>query len=171
MATQVWGYDWRTQKMVVQPAGWTYNMWVQSGLNYLLGLKLTVDGVIGSATKAAIKQFQAKYGLTADGIWGPLSAAMMLKWYRIAPPGEAVTEPTTGGGESEIPITPFITPYGSQLKEPQTQYTQESWLSRNWLTVGIAAVGVLFVGSMYVWYAQNKKTKTKTSRRAEAFPS
>ncbi len=37
----------------------------------------SVDGINGPKTIAAVKNFQRKYGLTADGIVGPLTAAKM----------------------------------------------------------------------------------------------
>ena len=36
-----------------------------------------VDGINGPLTKAAVKKFQKKYGLTQDGIVGPVTAAKM----------------------------------------------------------------------------------------------
>lgn len=36
-----------------------------------------VDGINGPKTKAAVKKFQQRYGLTPDGIVGPLTAAKM----------------------------------------------------------------------------------------------
>ena len=36
-----------------------------------------VDGINGPKTKAAVKKFQKRYGLTQDGIVGPLTAAKM----------------------------------------------------------------------------------------------
>ncbi|MBQ3502465.1 MAG: spore cortex-lytic enzyme [Clostridia bacterium] len=37
----------------------------------------SVDGINGPLTKTAVKKFQRKYGLTADGIVGPLTASKM----------------------------------------------------------------------------------------------
>ena len=37
----------------------------------------SVDGINGPKTKEAVKRFQRKYGLTADGIVGPLTASKM----------------------------------------------------------------------------------------------
>ena len=39
--------------------------------------KGSVDGINGPLTKEAVKKFQRKYGLTADGIVGPLTASKM----------------------------------------------------------------------------------------------
>lgn len=39
--------------------------------------KGAVDGINGPQTKEAVKKFQRKYGLTADGIVGPLTASKM----------------------------------------------------------------------------------------------
>lgn len=38
-----------------------------------------VDGIAGPATKHAIAAFQKHNGLTADGVFGPKSAEVMLK--------------------------------------------------------------------------------------------
>ena len=48
-----------------------YIKWIQASLNRILNLNLTVDGVSGTYTRSAIRSFQTKYGLTADGIVGP----------------------------------------------------------------------------------------------------
>lgn len=39
--------------------------------------KGAIDGINGPQTKEAVKRFQRKYGLTADGIVGPLTASKM----------------------------------------------------------------------------------------------
>jgi hypothetical protein len=49
---------------------------LQVALN-LLGAHLTVDGVFGPVTEAAVKAFQKKYGLKIDGIVGPITWAKL----------------------------------------------------------------------------------------------
>ena len=48
-----------------------------------------VDGINGPQTKAAVKKFQKRYGLTQDGIVGPLTAAKM---------GLSVSNSSSGSG-------------------------------------------------------------------------
>ena len=55
---------------------------LQKDLNFIKsrdenGNKLTIDGEYGKHTKAAMKNFQKKYGLEDDGIYGVKSAAKM----------------------------------------------------------------------------------------------
>ncbi len=45
-------------------------MELQYSLNILMGTDLTVDGIYGTKTVDAVKQFQSYYGLPADGIAG-----------------------------------------------------------------------------------------------------
>src|SRR3989442_4090963 len=45
----------------------------------LNGFQLTSDGDFGAATEFAVKQFQAKAGLTQDGIVGPLTFARLIQ--------------------------------------------------------------------------------------------
>ena len=48
-----------------------YARWVQSTLNRVEGLALPVDGVMSAATRSALRAFQTRQGLPADGIAGP----------------------------------------------------------------------------------------------------
>lgn len=43
----------------------------QGALNQLVGAGLTVDGIMGSATRQAVMKFQQIWGITVDGIIGP----------------------------------------------------------------------------------------------------
>jgi hypothetical protein len=47
--------------------------WLQTTLNKVLGLSLTVDGIYGEATRAAVVRFQQTQGLQADGVAGPIT--------------------------------------------------------------------------------------------------
>ena len=49
------------------------NVAIQKKLNELLGINLTIDGILGKASIAAIKEFQTKNGLEPDGKVGPLT--------------------------------------------------------------------------------------------------
>lgn len=52
---------------------------LQKLLNWILDIKLTVDGVIGAKTINAIKTFQDKYGLESDGLFGSASLSKAKK--------------------------------------------------------------------------------------------
>ena len=67
--------------------------WMQAAINYLIknrGLNtpyLDVDGSFGAATEKATKAFQAAYGLSVDGSFGPNSISKMK---------QILSTPTTG---------------------------------------------------------------------------
>lgn len=112
---------------------------VQTLLN-VFGYGLTVDGDIGPASKAAIKDFQSKNGLTVDGVVGPITLAALRQGLpKPAPekPPVAVTpieptkpvEPTkpskptpTKPKPVKEPAMPVITP----LPDPATNVGTES---------------------------------------------
>lgn len=53
---------------------------LQKFLNWALGLKLDVDGIIGNKTISAIKQFQKITGIKIDGLFGKDSLAKAKKY-------------------------------------------------------------------------------------------
>lgn len=55
----------------------TNAMRLQADLNYIGIASLTQDGIIGQNSIKALKDFQKKYGLTVDGIYGKKSYAKM----------------------------------------------------------------------------------------------
>lgn len=52
---------------------------LQKLLNWILDTTLTIDGVIGAKTINAIKNFQGKYGLESDGLFGGASLSKAKK--------------------------------------------------------------------------------------------
>ncbi|WP_236026621.1 glycoside hydrolase domain-containing protein [Alicyclobacillus acidoterrestris] len=54
---------------------------LQQELNTVLGIKLTVDGIFGPSTEAAVKSFQQQYHLSVDGIVGPQTEAALKAAY------------------------------------------------------------------------------------------
>lgn len=53
---------------------------VQRFLNTWFGAGLSVDGIWGTSSKAALRRVQSLIGVTADGIWGPRTRAEIGKW-------------------------------------------------------------------------------------------
>jgi peptidoglycan hydrolase-like protein with peptidoglycan-binding domain len=78
-----------------------YIMWLQSSLNRLLGLNLAVDGISGTMTRAAVRDFQTRQRLGVDGIVGPITEAALIAAGATAPPGStaapAPAAPTAPG--------------------------------------------------------------------------
>jgi len=79
-----------------------YGRWIQQSLNRILGLSLAVDGIIGTYTRSAIRSFQQRQGLTADGIVGPITEAALIR--------AGASQPPQSSGPTPIynPISPSI---------------------------------------------------------------
>lgn len=68
--------DWQGEVTRGSPE---YIAWVQHALNQIMGLRLAVDGVLGTATRSAIRSFQQQNGLTADGVVGPQTEQKIIQ--------------------------------------------------------------------------------------------
>jgi peptidoglycan hydrolase-like protein with peptidoglycan-binding domain len=80
-----------------------YAMWVQQSLNKIMSLRLDVDGIIGTMSRAAIRDFQQRKGLTSDGIVGPITEAALIAAGAGSPPGGT---PSYSGGAPSVGVTP-----------------------------------------------------------------
>ena len=56
--------------------------WLQYSLNHCYRAALITDGKYGPATQAAVMRVQALYGLTQDGVYGPITRNRML-WQKM----------------------------------------------------------------------------------------
>jgi peptidoglycan hydrolase-like protein with peptidoglycan-binding domain len=83
-----------------------YAMWVQSSLNKILGLRLAVDGLIGTQTRSAIRSFQQQKGLVPDGIVGPLTEQALIRAGASSPPSSAGTPAYIPAAPLPVPPTP-----------------------------------------------------------------
>ena len=71
---------------------------LQKNLNTVMHAGLTVDGIFGINTYEALKYFQSRYGLAADGIYGPASRAKMGEALNKRIPGLASASPNLKRG-------------------------------------------------------------------------
>lgn len=74
------------------PAGSEHMRWVQSALNDVLGLRLPVHGIADAATRSAIRSFQRREGLPADGLVGADTERALLAARSGGPARRAVPE-------------------------------------------------------------------------------
>jgi hypothetical protein len=80
----------------------------------LLGLRLAVDGISGSQTRSAVRSFQSKYGLSADGVVGPITEQAMVRAGAPLPPedgGDIAVDP-----DSFAPVA-VETPGGGRIRD------------------------------------------------------
>jgi peptidoglycan hydrolase-like protein with peptidoglycan-binding domain len=76
---------------MVRPGASGERVWtIQYLLNARIGARLAVDGKFGPRTTAAVKAFQRKYHLSADGIVGPQTWAKLIVVVREGNRGGAV---------------------------------------------------------------------------------
>lgn len=100
--TSVAGISVDRDQIILDPGGWNPMPNVlqlgstgdavktlQTELNEILGSKLTVDGVFGPATAAAVKVFQTEAKITVDGIVGPQTLAAIQA--RLPKPSTSTT--------------------------------------------------------------------------------
>ena len=70
-----------------------YVYWLQQALGHLLGIALPPDGVFDARTRQALRAFQRRHGLRADGVSGPRVEAALMAAGAPPPPLDAPREP------------------------------------------------------------------------------
>ncbi|MBK8903634.1 MAG: DUF2272 domain-containing protein [Anaerolineaceae bacterium] len=80
-----WGRS-RKPKGLVNRMSPLYIRWVQRSLNKIIGQGLPVDGIHGTKTRNAIRAFQRRTRLTADGVVGAKTEAALIAAGATQPP-------------------------------------------------------------------------------------
>ena len=62
-----------------------------------------VDGIFGAGTRAAVRTFQEKNGITADGLPGPQTIAKLLEGTAETPANTTETPPKTPANPAKTP--------------------------------------------------------------------
>ena len=88
-----------------------YVRWVQSCLNQVMGLQLTIDGIMNTQTRSAIRGFQERRGLRIDGLVGPETERALVDACKTASPStpsaqSAGSGPATAVQPGELPWAP-----------------------------------------------------------------
>lgn len=92
--------------------------WLQAALNAAINAGLSVDGLDGPLTRAAIRRFQAERGLAVDGIAGSQTRGALAAVY--PPPGGGYGYTPPGGNYQPPPTPPSYTPPGGDYPPPPT---------------------------------------------------
>jgi hypothetical protein len=123
----------RQRSSVEETAAWVHEegesgtndvAWVQRNLNQVMRSGLTVDGVIGPNTRAAIIAFQRSEGLAADGIPGPITQAALQRRLTI-PYHAAPSSPLVATFDGK-PCATWLIPYLSWARKHGWQGTLTS---------------------------------------------
>jgi outer membrane protein OmpA-like peptidoglycan-associated protein len=81
-----------------------YIRWLQSSLNRVMGLRLAVDGIVGPATRSAVRSFQQRKGLAVDGIVGANTEAALIAAGAPKPP--VAVSASAAGSPSSAALPP-----------------------------------------------------------------
>lgn len=104
---QFWGSTWgwlTDPKEQVDRNSRAYIQWVQQSLNKIMELRLAVDGIRGSKTRSAIRDFQRHNGLAVDGIVGSNTERVLIAAGANQPPRTNVhTPPSRTGTDIHTP--------------------------------------------------------------------
>ena len=87
-----------------------------------------VDGIFGAGTRAAVRTFQEKNGITADGLPGPQTIAELLKGTTETPANTTETPAKTAETATETPEKMDLTKVNiDELKKVYGETIDENW--------------------------------------------
>lgn len=117
---------------------------LQKMLNAVGNYNLVVDGIIGDATKLALRDYQLKNGLVSDGIYGPLTREELEKDYlEISTKREDIWGKIgTIGGSTGTAITE-----AAKQIEPLTSISS----GLQWLFIVLTILGILITIKVTIW--------------------
>jgi peptidoglycan hydrolase-like protein with peptidoglycan-binding domain len=97
------GRDEFEGEMEISRSSRDYIRWVQNALNRILGFRLSVDGIMGKYTRSAVRRFQQRAGLAADGIVGPMTESALISAGASPPPRtDSVPSPGASAATPDI---------------------------------------------------------------------
>lgn len=132
---------------------------LQQRLNEFGNYGLVLDGIYGPLTEAAVRDFQAKTGIAADGIAGHITLTRMgLNLTQT--PSSGNTTFVFGSNQNQNTDIPFI---GTNT----TQTPQTSGKSMNTISKIILGTGAV-LGIGYALSSQSKPARKSTSRKRRA---
>jgi N-acetyl-anhydromuramyl-L-alanine amidase AmpD len=114
------------------PVNYNSQQWIidmQKALN-MLGYNLQVDGVIGQNTINAIKDFQAKNGLTPDGIYGMVTAHYLSVAIQKAKEVIAMVGPFQDVPENHWAASVILDMYNRGLLSKDTTFRPDQPITR-----------------------------------------
>ena len=103
-------------------SGSDYNRWIQRSLNQVMGLNLTVDGDIGAKSRNAIRGFQQRSGLAANGVVDSQTERALVAAGAMPPTGSTGPTPDGSGPDDATACGPFTlapveNPGGGRIKD------------------------------------------------------
>ena len=98
-------FEWTDE---VSRGGRDYVRWLQQSLNKILGLRLAVDGDAGTQTRSAVRSFQQRNGLKADGIVGAQTEAALVRAGASPPPASSSPSPAAKPPATPAPAAPPV---------------------------------------------------------------
>jgi hypothetical protein len=124
-----WGFA--AEPFGIEPQGSEQVRWAQNALNQIMGLDLSVTGVLDVATRSALRNFQRAQGLPASGFVGPDTVEALRTALGGQPAG--VDDGSADEEEVEIgPITASLTWLPSPSNPKSFLFTRQEATDPKW---------------------------------------